>query len=86
MKPYMRSRKGRNVWEVCGKKIRYYYEKQPASVNKTSKTFVLSFYITFKHHNDYVFIASGIPYSYTFLNQQLKMYQTISQSNENLVF
>lgn len=44
-------------------------------MKKEVKSFVLSLSFTFEHENDEVFMAAGIPYSYTFLQKQLITYK-----------
>lgn len=60
-----------------GDQVIYHFQRQrnEYGVNKEVKSFVLTFTYTFEHENDEVFIAAGIPYSYTFLYKQLNNYK-----------
>ena len=77
MRPYFRSRKHSKNWQPTGKHLKYHYERPPAcsGSNKSPRAFVLSFSFTFQTANDEVFVASGIPYSYSYLNSQLALYK-----------
>lgn len=78
MRPYVRSRKSGKDWQPGGDAVTYHYERvrNEYGVKKEGRHFVLSFNYTFEHENDEVFIAAGVPYSYTFLQRQLTYYRT----------
>jgi hypothetical protein len=79
MRPYARSRKDGTDWHPAGDSVTYHYERQRKSEyggKKEPRRFVLTFHYTFQHENDEVFIAAGIPYSYTFLQRQLSLYRS----------
>lgn len=88
MKPYVRSRRGGNEWKPGGENVAYHLEDNPNDFvsRKDRRTYVLSFSYTFEHDNDEVFIAAGIPYTYSFLQRQLNLYQSAVASRDNLSF
>lgn len=73
MKPYVRSRKGKNYWHPGGQKVLYKKEKQSNEygVHKDKHTYYLTFEYKFEFEEDEVFFAAGIPYTYSFLNTQI---------------
>lgn len=84
MRPYARSRKSGKGWHPAGDSVNYHYER--GGTKKEMKSFVLSFHYNFEHDNDEVFVAAGIPYSYTFLQRQLSLYRSQADLRENLKF
>ena len=88
MKPYVKSRKEGGDWKAGGKRVKYHFESQSGyySHKKEHKSFVLTFQYTFKHANDEVFIASGIPYSYSFLQQEMILFKETASKNGFLEF
>lgn len=88
MRPYLRSRKANNDWRPAGENVAYHYERprNEYGIKREGRSFILSFNYTFQHENDEVFVAAGIPYSYTFLQRQLALYKTQAELRENLSF
>ena len=75
MRPYVRSRK-QGEWKPGGDSVYYRYETplRESQGKQKGRTFVLSFSYTFKHDNDEVFFAAGIPYTYSYLQRRLELY------------
>lgn len=86
MRPYIRSRKAQTDWGPGGDKVAYHYEKQSERIKNPSKSFVLSFSYTFQHDDDEVYVAAGIPYTYTFLQKQLISFKELAQGRPKLKF
>ena len=60
-------------WRIAGH--HYSVEESPVRGSPDKTLFTLSFSIEFQHPNDYVALASSLPYSYSKLLRELKVLQ-----------